>query len=365
MSVKQWMTTLNDDFNKIANDMNKKIEVIKMPSPSLNWALSNGGFIEGKLAVMYGPESSGKSLLGLLTLIEIQKKYPSGICLLFDAEFAFNKDWFVKLGGDPKRLIVRQTNDPVQIFDYWYGELLEHLQDGLPLKGIMLDSVKSILYPKDIKDVSTKMIQGGTGASYLPSVLKRITPIIRKYDILTIFIQQVYEELDPYKKLANPYVFGDGRSLKHVADYFIEVTKIETKDGKVLNGKDMLGKDFQVGHKVRMKVKKNRTGAPYRPAQFTLRYEKGIDNIEEEIYELAKSLGIIYHPEGKSNQIWKFAEYEEIRGEANIKKWVIDNPNIQQEIVEACSKASKSQVEKRINELKDENDIEIIETEEE
>jgi len=357
--MNDWMTRLNDDFNKVVSEMDIKLEAIKLPSPSLNWALGNGGLVEGKLAVMYGPESGGKSLLGILTLIEIQKKYPEGFCLLFDAEFSFNKEWFIKLGGDPERLIVRQTNDPVQIFDYWYGELLELLQEGMPLKGIMLDSVRSIVYPKDLKDISTKMIQGGTGAAYLPNVLKRIVPIIRQYSITTIFIQQVSEELDMYKKMSNPYVIPDGRALKHNADYFIEVTKIETKDGKVVNGKNMIGADNQIGHKVRMKIKKNRTGSPYRPAQFTLIYEKGISNIEEEVYGLAKSLGVIFHPEGESGQMWQFSNYDSIRGEANMKKWVLENPKIQQEIIEACNNVTEDQIKGRIKELSNDIDIDV------
>lgn len=359
-----WMKRLSDDFNKLAEDIDSKLEVIKLPSPSLNWALGNGGLPEGRLAVLYGPESGGKSLLGMLTLIEIQKKYPNGYCLLFDAEFSFNKSWFVKLGGDPNRLIIRQTNDPVQIFDYWYGELLELLQEGFPLKGIMLDSVRSILYPKDIKEVSTKQIQGGTGAAYLPNVLKRITPIIRQYGITTIFIQQVSEEMDPYKKLNNPWVIPDGRGLKHAADVFIEVTKIETKKGAVYSGKNMIGLDNQIGHKVRMKIKKNRTGAPYRPAEFTLIYSEGVSNIAEEIYHLAKSLDVIYHP-GTNSQMWKFGNYDEIRGEDNMKTFVKDNPKIQQEILEACEKASEDQVNKRIQEVQQSPDNVDIDTDEE
>ncbi len=364
-----WMSRLDDGFNKLAEDLNKNIEVIKTPSPSLNWALGNGGFVEGRLAVLYGPESGGKTLLGLLTLIEIQKKYPEGYCLLFDCEYAFNKEWFIKLGGDPKRLILRQTNDPTKIFDYWWGELLELLQEGLPLKGIMLDSVKSIVYPKDIKEVSTKMVQGGTGAAYLPGVLKRIVPIIREYGILTLFIQQVSEELDMYKKLKNPYVISDGRSLKHNADWFIEVIKVETKENAIFDGKNMIGADNQIGHKVRMKVKKNRLGAPYRAAEFSIKYKEGVCNTADEIVDLAISLGVIYHPgkeDGKiNNQMWQFSNYDPIRGEDSMRKWVISNPKIQEEIVNSFNSISNEQNEKRNKKIQESGTDIDIDTDEE
>src|SRR5207245_2392721 len=90
-------------------------QVIKLASPSLNWAIGNGGLVVGKAICFYGAESGGKSLLMQLTLIQIQKQDPEAICVLFDAEYAFNPSWFKKLGGDLDRLYVRQTNDPVKI----------------------------------------------------------------------------------------------------------------------------------------------------------------------------------------------------------------------------------------------------------
>jgi RecA/RadA recombinase len=349
------MSRLNDEYNQLASEI-KDADAIRLPSPSLNWALGNGGFVEGKIGIMYGPESSGKSLLGLLTLIQIQKKYPKGFCLLFDTEFSFNKDWFIKLGGDPKRLILRQTNDPVEIFDYWYGELLELLQEGLPLKGIMLDSIRNIVYPKDMKDVSTKFIQGGTGANYLPSVLKRVVPVVRRYNIPTIFVQQVTEELDMFKKLRNPYNIPDGRALKHTGDYFMLVEKIENKKSILTSGKDMTGSDYQVGHKVRVKIKKNRTGAPYRTAEFTLEYAKGIVNKDEEIYELGKSLNIIRHPineNGKENKMmWETEWTDPIRGENKMKELVSSDDKLKQKILDACSEVNEEINNKRNEEKK-------------
>jgi len=339
----KWAKKLAGEFGKVGQELKAFREtVIPMPSPSLNYALGNGGIVEGRAYIFYGPESSGKSLLAQLSVIEILKKYPEGLALVFDAEYAFNKDWFQKLGGDLSRVIVIQSNNPNNIFDYIYSDVYEMIQEGAPVKAIMLDSFRSIIYPKDIKKDSTQLTMGGTGSSYLPSALKRILPVIRECNVTFLGIQQVSDELDIYKKASNPYVLPDGRFLKHFADLLLEITKIENKASAIRDGSTITGSEQQIGHKVRVKVKKNRTAAPAKVAEFTLNYEQGIVNIDQEIFELGVSLGVIKHPlnpnTGKINvQMWQIGENEPIRGEANIREAVRASVGLQREILELCS----------------------------
>lgn len=349
----QWMKKLESDFAKVATDMPKPSDfVIKLASPSFNWAVSNGGITEGKAVCFFGPESSGKSLLAQLSLIELQKKYPESIQILIDAEFSFNPTWFEKLGGDLDRLLVKQTNAPLEIFDWIEKDVLEMLQDGAPINGLMIDSVKSIRYPGDMKDKSTDITMGGSGAKYLGPALKGLLPIVRRYKITTFLIQQVYEEMDPYKKMNNPWIVPDGRALKHFCDYMLQVERIDTKAGRIEQGKTMTGSAYQIGHKVRVKGKKNRVGAPYRVAEFTLQYDSGIVNTEEETYELAKSLGVIYHPISPTtgrpnNMMWAFADHDHVKGEANMKQYITGDPDILEQVYDACLNADDDAVKSR------------------
>jgi recombination protein RecA len=365
MSTSKWMSKLTSDFGKIADDIPEPQEsVIKMASPSLNWAMGNGGLVEGKAVCFFGPESGGKSLLMQLTLIEIQKKHKDAICVLFDAEYAFNPKWFKKLGGDAKRLIVRQTNDPVKIFDYMSGEMLEMIQEGAPIKAVAIDSVKSIKYPKDIKKVSTDQTMGGRGASYLGSALKHVTPVIREHNITCILVQQVYEEMDQYKKMSNPWIVPDGRALKHFCDYMVQVDRLETKDGRIESGETMVGSAAQVGHKVRCRFRKNRVAAPYRVAQFSLDYSTGITDTGNEVFDLAKSLGVIYHPvnpdTGKENvQMWKFSTYDAIRGEANMRNFVCQSTKVQEEVMAICNSVGDEAVSSMNSALSDGLDVNL------
>jgi len=45
--------------------------------------------------------------------------------------------------------------------------------------------------------------------------------------------------------------------------------------------------------------------------------------------------------------MWQFANYEPIKGEANMKLWVQNNPQYHQEIFDACCGVNDDAVEKR------------------
>lgn len=350
--MSKWLSKLTSDLGVIAAELNTQLpQVVPTRSPSLNWATGIGGFQPGKVSVLYGPESSGKSLLAMMAVADAQKKDPEALFVWFDAEFSFNLTLFNKIGGDAKRLIVRKSNDPLKIFDYIGGEMLEALQDGAPIRGIVIDSIKAIRYPKESNmKQTTDQKMGGTGASYLPSTLKLVIPVIAEYNLLTFFIQQVTMEIDPMKALRNPYVITEGRALKHAADLMLEIVKLDTKNGVIESGETISGAAQQTGHKVRVKVKKNRLGAPARMAQFTYHYDNGIIDTASEIFELGKSLGVVYHPinpeTGKSNvQMWAFGNMTPVRGEANMKAAVVASTAIQQEIMTACYNVKDAAVE--------------------
>ena len=350
--MSKWMSKLTSEFGVMASDLNTKLpDPVPSRSPSLNWALSIGGFQPGKVSILYGAESAGKSLLAMMAIADYQKKDKDAIFIWFDAEYSFNLVLFKKIGGDATRLVVRKSNDPLLIFDYIGGEMKEMLQDGAPIKGIVIDSIKSIRYPKEANmKQTTDQKMAGTGASYLPSALKLVIPVVAEYNLLTFFVQQVNMQIDPMKALRNPYVITEGLALKHAADVMLEITKLDTKNGVVESGDTITGAAQQTGHKVRIKVKKNRLGAPARMAQFTWHYDNGVVDTGNEIFDLAKSLGVIFHPvnpdSGKENaQMWAFGTHAPVRGEANMRSAVVASKRLQDEILASCNEYKDSKVE--------------------
>lgn len=339
----KWLSKLSADFGMVASQLKTALPpVLPTRSPSLNWALDIGGFQPGKVYVPYGPESAGKSLLAMMAIADFQARDPEAIFVWFDAEFSFNLPLFVKVGGDPERLYLRRSNHPEKIFDYMKTEMKEMLQDGCPIRGFVIDSIKSILYPKEMNaKKTTDQKMGGTGASYLPTALKWVIPVVAEFNLLAFLIQQVTMEIDQMKALRNPYVITEGKALKHAADAMLEITKLDTKTGVLEAGKALSGSNHQVGHIIRVKVKKNRLGRPARVAQFAYHYDDGVINTGEELFELGKTLGLIFHPvsesTGKPNvMMWAFGKYPAIKGEDNMKQFVVGSKEVQDELMKAC-----------------------------
>lgn len=372
MAEKNWYSMIKKgmgDHVKIGSDYNDPRKVLyKSSSPSLNWAL-NGGIAGGKVFTVYGPESAGKSLVGYDFIAQLHKSDDKAFAILYDAEYNFNKPYVSALGVDTDRLIVAQTNKPDEIFDHFYDTLWPMLQDGLPLKMVMIDSIKSIRGPKE---AATKSVTDHVMAD-LPQLLSKasrkwIEPI-RKHDIGVIAVQQVNMEMDPnlVKYQNKKWNIPNGQSLKHWSDYMLLVERIEKKDSKLFDTSvsslvESNKSGIQVGHMVRCKVEKNRVGSPYRIAEFTVQYGKGIVSAWSELAELGIALKVVQRP---TNQTYEFAG-EAIRGRDNFFTAVRESTEMQGKLEAAISTAmddSALTFEPDAKDVEDQGDIQVFEGE--
>lgn len=283
----------------IAEDMESvKTNILPLPSPSLNWALG-GGFVFGKITTVYGPEQSGKSLLAQLAIAELHKKDSKAWAIWYDAEYSIDKDYCKKLGIDLSRLWIIQSNEPKNIFDHFYDTVGAMIQEGFPLKIMVIDSVKSIQGPKEAALESVEKHVMGDVSQLLPKAFKRILGTIRTNKILTILVQQVTEEFDErLRRRGVKWHVPSGQALKHASDQMILLEKVEAKASKMFDEtyKNIQKLPIQIGHTVRAKVEKNRTDCPHLVAEFRLKYGVGVVDVALEIATLAVSLGIVTKP---------------------------------------------------------------------
>lgn len=314
-------------LTRLGSDMpDPRSTCYKFTSPSLNWA-TDGGLPGGKVLLGYGPESSGKTFLFFDLVKNMQAIDPEGVACLYDAEYHWDPNYAAKIGVDIDRIIVRQTNQSSKIFDHFTDKIMPMVQDGLPLRMIGVDSVRSIRGPaeEDMDSVNDNVM--ADLARLLPKVTKKWIGPIRQSKIATVLVQQVNEEMDAdlVKYQHKKWKVPNGQALKHFADLMVLVERVNAKDSKIFDREAKDPAAVQLGHTVRAKAEKNRVGAPYRVAEFQLQYGVGIVNTHAEVAGLAIKLGVVERP---NNQTYRFGA-DSWRGRAAFEEAVQANPALQ------------------------------------
>ena len=65
---------------------------------------TGGGFPQGCMSIIYGPESAGKTNLALRLVRQAQIMFPDKMCVFVDVERSLDQVWVKRMGLDPERL---------------------------------------------------------------------------------------------------------------------------------------------------------------------------------------------------------------------------------------------------------------------
>lgn len=309
--------------------------IAKTASAALNYLFGKVmGMLAGYTMLLYGPPKSGKSLLAFAYAGQLHKDDPEAIVLHFDTEFRDNVDtWVESFGIDKSRFISRQTNNPVEIFDYIANDLKAMLQEGAPIKMIIVDSLAMINYPKEANRDKTTDFVIGDAAAYLGPAMKLILPVIRTYKIALILCQHVRDNMDPNTAKYRPYVIPGGKALKHSVEYWVLCEKVNAKDAKTFDSdkKDGAGNPIQTGHTIRVRMEENSLGPQNRAVEIDLSYTRGIINHGRGIAEIAVNMGIVERP----NQAWYAFDGKKWQGAAAFQDAVEQDTDLQHKLVNA------------------------------
>lgn len=349
-ALNSFLTKLYADSDNTSAALIEYPPPIGTPSPSLNWAL-NGGVRPGAIYCFEGPEGSGKSFMALCCAAELLKKNSEGVVIWFDVEGSFSEH-FVSLllpnKEDQERLIVRKSSTGASIFDYFRDTILGMIDGGLNVLACVVDSLQTIVPPKESQAKSTEDHIMGDLSSYLPKALRLIShpskPRLKEgfIGIPWFFISQVRDNLDPSAVYTGKkYSISGGRAFKHAIDVEILFESIEARKAKIFDEtlKNMNDTAIQVGHRIRAKILKNRLGPPARIVEFDLIYSKGIVNQESEIAVLAVKLGLIT----KEGNTYFFNNQKLAVGEDAAVKQIAADPELQRTILTKIMETSNDE----------------------
>lgn len=301
----KWMQQLQKMDGAVKNKYNPFApeNVLRSPSPSLNWVFGKGsGLPFGYSAIFYGPPKAGKSLSSYLMTAQLHKDHPEAICIRFDTEMRAEAQVDPMWGIDDNRFQAFNVNEPQKIYDRIANEFQPMVEQGMPLKMIIIDSLQGMQGVKRAGKNSVADHLMGDDALTHQVGLKMVLPFIRKHKIALICTSHIRANFDaglygPKEKMAG------GWAQKHFFEYFLEVkrdgssaTKIEDKDG----GKDFRGKYEQTGHRIFVKMADSSVGVAGRTGAFTLDYTRGLINVGEEIATLAKMYNLVEMPNNRT-----------------------------------------------------------------
>ncbi len=284
-----------------------KIQGISTGALSLDIALGGAGVPRGRIAELFGPESSGKTTLALHIIANAQKA--GGVAAFIDAEHALDTTWAKRLGVDVSSLLISQPDTGEQAL-----EIAEMLIASNSVDVLVIDSVAA-LTPKAEIEGEMGDSHMGLQARLMSQAMRKLTSVIAKSKTALIFINQIRMKIGVM--FGNPETTTGGNALKFYSSVRIDLRRITTL-------KDAGG---SVGSRVRARVVKNKIAPPFRESEFDVMFDHGI-SYEGDLIDLGTTCDVIE----KSGAHLSFGEVRLGQGREKARQFLADNKDLCEEI---------------------------------
>lgn len=287
-----------------ATDVDKTL--YPLASRGLTAAL-DGGIGRGRMTLVYGNPSAGKSLIMQESIGLWQKQGLS--CAWVDAEEAFDPLWAARLGVDTDELLVVKKKSCGAVTD----TVVPLLENGLDI--LVIDSISELLAEVFVdNDGGIKSFadqkQIGAHAKSL-SMMINAMHYANKHTAI-VFISQTTTKIENTYTKQVPH---GGQKMLFAVSQIIKLTSSATEANQI-KGKQFMGNkvvEVPVGRPVEFTVEKNKLGPQSRSGRYNIYYsgnEVGVDRTDE-LITIAVSYGAIH----KAGAWFKFGEGPYVTGE--------------------------------------------------
>jgi recombination protein RecA len=242
---------------------------IRTGSLALDDALQIGGFPPGRIVEIFGKEGAGKTTLALTTAANAQR---NGAVALIDAEHKLDLPWARANGLKVEEALILQATRAKDTMDC----VLQLVRSG-DFALVVVDSLTG-LFPDEHLEQSDGEFTGEMDRLFARA-LPRIASAAGRTQTCVLLLCQVRNNEEPFGR---PTISTAGRALAHHASIRLELSRLIARK----KGDDILG------YGVKGTVVKSCVGSPYRVAEWSINFERGID-VEFELIEQGIRRGVI------------------------------------------------------------------------
>lgn len=320
------MAKLPSYFSKLTRDLDYAVMAANLASqedktnfdagdPALNWG--TGKIPTDRITILAGVPGACKSFLMYYWIGQLMKANPEAGAVIFDIEYYLhNKPDRVRrlaqFGIDLDRLLIISSNEPDKVF-----AKLSMLEEGVKeapgsLCAIGVDSLGGATAAYDEKKIKEGEIEQagnkfGGMAKVMGPLVKAMTRISAENKVACFLIQHAIQDMAADPSGPKKWIVTGGQKLKHQADLMLLMESVERKDAGLTADNTAIensDKDaVKVGKTIRARVLKSRNTVEGRVVEFQVNMETcQIVNKNRSLFNLAKKLGVIYHPTGDSGK---------------------------------------------------------------
>jgi recombination protein RecA len=285
---------------KMNDGAREPVPTVSTGSLALDQALGTGGIPRGRIAELYGPESSGKSTIALHLAANSQKV---GSVVYIDTEHSLEPKYAAALGVNMNDLLISQPETTEQAF-----EIIEKMVDSGDVSLIVIDSIAAMVPRAELEgDYGDSNV--GLQARLMGQAMRKLTGKLSKTNTTLLCINQLRYKVGVI--YGSPEVTPGGNALKFYASVRLDVRRTETEkqDGEAS------------GNRTKVKVVKNKLAPPHRVAEFSILYGEGISR-ERELVDIGTDVGVLT----KSGSWYKWGSVNLAQGAEKTRLWLVDNP---------------------------------------
>lgn len=318
-----------------------QVETISFGLPSLDLITGVGGAPRGRIIEIYGPEGAGKTTLLVKLMAYCQQaagrmprmtytgdkseiKRLTGRVGLLDVEHAFDPSLAALHGLNMGKGSGFYFNQPTG-GNVALSKLRMMIESNL-FDVIGVDSVAGLItLEQQEKDAGDRVIAGVAGL--MSAELPKLVSLIGTSRTIVVFINQEREK--PATMFGSPITTTGGRALKFYSSMRMRASK----------GESIMDGTLQVGHRMGIKITKNKIAPPFEKTEVDLYYREtskgkpaGFD-VWKDFLGVAQDVGVVELRGSSYQYVDHNGEIHKASGQVKWQEYLVEHPEVYNSIV--------------------------------